>query len=418
MDIQVTAAWDFQTLAGLQMIEIRRKEDCVGCNACVQRCPKGCISMREDGQGFLYPEVNVVECINCGLCERVCPVINREEPGKPDGVYAAWNKDDGVRMSSSSGGVFHALASKVIEDGGVVFGAGFNGSWEAVHSSTETLGGISAFQGSKYVQSRIGDTYSEAGRFLREGRKVLFSGTPCQIAGLRRFLGKDYGERLVTVDVVCHGVPSPGIWKDYLSATADEEGVALEDIAGISFRDKRESWGDYGLAIRFRAGDREKERYSPMRCNPFMQGFLKDLYLRPSCYSCPAKGGRSHSDITLADFWGIRRHHPGLYSDKGVSLVLANTAQGSGMLGTIEVDRHAVSYEEAISGNPSVIRSAGKPAQYDKFWNEYGRHGLQALPPVLKSMRPTLQHRIKRRIKTAIKHIIGKKTVDRIKSHL
>lgn len=367
------------------MIEIRRKEDCVGCNACVQRCPKGCISMREDGQGFLYPEVNVVECIHCGQCVRVCPVINRDEPGEPEGVYAAWNKDDEVRMSSSSGGVFHALASKVIEDGGVVFGAGFNGSWEAVHSYTETLGGISAFLGSKYVQSRIGDTYSEAGRFLREGRKVLFSGTPCQIAGLRRFLGKDYGDRLVTVDVVCHGVPSPGIWKDYLSLVKQESsdnkapkqpkssahGAGSGEtytINRISFRDKREGWDRFGLSIHLSDKEgNEKDFFEPLTDNLFLRGFLKDLYLRPSCYSCPAKGGRSHSDITLADFWGISGHHPGLHSDKGVSLVLVNSRKGAEKLKASGVEMHSTTYQEALSGNLAIIRSAGKPGQYSRF---------------------------------------------------
>lgn len=189
------------------MIHIEDKSRCCGCAACMQRCPKLCITMSEDEEGFLYPKVDVSLCIDCGLCEKTCPVINQDEPHEPFAVYAAKNKDEKTRRESSSGGIFTMLAEQTIKSGGVVFGAKFNEQWEVEHGGVETIDDLAALRGSKYLQSRIGETYQEAERFLKEGREVLFSGTPCQIAGLKKYLRKDY-PALLTVDVICHGAPS------------------------------------------------------------------------------------------------------------------------------------------------------------------------------------------------------------------
>ena len=201
------------------MLQIKEKKDCCGCEACVQRCPQQCIAVREDSEGFLYPVVDEGRCTDCGLCERVCPGLQPGEPREPLKVYAAKNPDEKVRIQSSSGGIFSLLAEQVIRAGGVVFGARFDGRWEVVHDYTEAMEGLEAFRGSKYVQSRTGETYRLAETFLRAGRKVLFCGTPCQIAGLKLFLRKEY-ENLLTVDFICHGVPSPGIWRKYLQEIA------------------------------------------------------------------------------------------------------------------------------------------------------------------------------------------------------
>ncbi len=401
------------------MINIQRKEDCVGCNACVQRCPKQCISMSEDEQGFLYPHVDVSKCIECGLCEKVCPVINQYDAKTPEKVYAAWNTDDAVRLSSSSGGIFYALAKRIIEEGGVVFGARFNDKWEVIHAYSETLDGIKAFQGSKYVQSKIGQSYLNAERFLKSERKVLFSGTPCQIVGLKRFLRKDYEGLLLTVDVVCHGVPSPGIWKEYLNSITRPKGASknteshpypksvdgMSSIEDISFRDKRLGWEKYGIAIRYappKGGqnsesqsaiskrDNTAEIFESHREDLYMQGFLKDLYLRPSCYTCPAKCGKSHSDITLADFWGIRNHYPNLYSEKGVSLVLINSKLGTYCLNNMAFDAHQVSYEVALRGNRSIERSSVKPKICEPFWYHYKKEKLSAISWALLKLKPSL----------------------------
>lgn len=229
------------------MIEIRNKRDCCGCNACVQKCPQQCIGQSEDAEGFIYPQVDKARCVGCGLCEKVCPVINQNPKSKPLKVMAGRNGNEEIRMVSSSGGAFTLLAGEIIGRGGVVFGARFDENWNVVHSYTECTDGLAAFRGSKYVQSRIGETFSQAEKFLKQGREVLFTGTPCQIAGLRRFLGKEY-DNLLSMDIVCHGVPSPGVWKEYLKQTTQNLSP-IGRIVGINFRDKRTGWKEYSFSL-------------------------------------------------------------------------------------------------------------------------------------------------------------------------
>lgn len=320
------------------MIEIKEKGDCCGCNACVQRCPKSCITMQEDYEGFLYPIVNKEACVDCGICEQVCPVINQAEERTPLSVYAAKHKNEQIRLASSSGGAFTAIAEYILDNGGVVFGARFNKDWSVIHSYTETKDGLADFRGSKYVQSYIGESYKEAETFLKAGRKVLFSGTPCQISGLKRFLRKEY-KNLLTVDFVCHGVPSPGVWREYLKEETNRQYSKNKStlyqsdkiiktiyINNISFRNKRLGWKNYSLtftlSIPNKHGYQKTIFYSSSRYhNPFLKGFLRDLYLRPSCHYCVAKGFRSGSDLTIADFWSINKYIPQENDKKGYSLL-------------------------------------------------------------------------------------------------
>lgn len=206
------------------MISILDKKKCCGCSACAQRCPKHCIKMIEDSEGFLYPKVDGDTCIDCGLCERVCPIQNPGEDRVPLAVYAAKNPNEVIRRQSSSGGIFTILAEQIIDEGGVVFGAAFNDKWEVEHSYVENKEQLVKFRGSKYVQSKIGESYKDAKSFLKEGRRVLFSGTPCQIAALKKYLRKNY-ENLFTVDFICHGVPSPGVFRTYLQEEINIESV-------------------------------------------------------------------------------------------------------------------------------------------------------------------------------------------------
>ncbi|TWV64533.1 Coenzyme F420 hydrogenase/dehydrogenase, beta subunit C-terminal domain [Parabacteroides distasonis] len=320
------------------MVDIKEKNECCGCNACVQRCPESCITMREDNEGFSYPEVDREVCIDCGLCEKVCPVIHQGDKRKPLAVYAVKHKDDKIRLSSSSGGAFTALAESVIDEDGVVFWAKFDEDWSVFHDYTDTKEGLAAFRGSKYVQSRIGDSFKKAEYFLKAGRKVLFSGTPCQIAGLKRFLRKEY-DNLLTVDFICHGVPSPGVWREYLkeetarqcggkNSVLSHPNIKERDarIESISFRDKRLGWKKYSFALTLSVpiGHGVKNTVllsEPLNKNIFLRGFLTNLYLRPSCHACPAKSFKSGSDITISDFWGGQSIIPEWNDDKGISVM-------------------------------------------------------------------------------------------------
>jgi coenzyme F420-reducing hydrogenase beta subunit len=332
------------------LITITNKSDCCGCGACEQSCSQHCISLAPDNEGFLYPVIDEKLCIDCGICEKVCPVINQNEIREPLNVFAAKNRNEEIRMKSSSGGVFSLLAEQIINEGGVVFGARFNEQWDVVHSYTETIDGIEPFRGSKYVQSYIGDSFIKAESFLKQGRKVLFTGTPCQIAGLHNFLRKDY-DNLLTIDVICHGVPSPLVWKEYLKSIGNGNYPT-----NISFRDKSSGWKLFSVKYEFLTKTIVK-RFSK---DNYMRCFLKDIFLRPSCYDCPSKAGKSDSDITLGDFWGVQNYHPEIDDDKGVGVALIWTDKGKEFFEHIDADCTISNYAECIKDNPSLVSSAKK----------------------------------------------------------
>lgn len=404
------------------MIEIKEKHSCCGCGACVQACPKKCISMSADTEGFLYPQVDSAICIDCGLCEKVCPVINQEEPREPLAVYAAKNNNEKIRLKSSSGGIFTLLAEQIIADGGVVFGARFNEKWEVVHDYTETIEGLEPFRGSKYVQSVIGDNFINAKQFLTDGRKVLFSGTPCQIAGLKKFLRKEY-ENLLTVEVVCHGVPSPMVWRDYLDYKREKRAAGkntvssslneLPVITGISFRDKTNGWKKFGFKIIYAASkaaensvskssDNTNYEITPFNEDLFMKGFLKNLYLRPSCYHCAARQGKSGADISIADYWGVHQLHPNISDDAGVGLMLIYTTIGEQYYNMIisNTVSELSEYTKAIMSNKCIIKSVAEPVYRKEFWDEYEMCNIKAISPICS--------KIKLPISTRIKIMIGK----------
>ena len=220
------------------MIELNSKQNCTGCSACANICPRGCIRMTADEEGFLYPKVNEEMCMDCGLCENVCPMQHKPQQHELLAVYGAKNNDDAVRFTSSSGGMFTLFAEFVLKQGGVVVGAALDEQLAVHHVLVDSLADLPKLRGSKYVQSKIGKIYSEVRQILRAGRKVLFSGTPCQIAGLKRYLVKP-SENLLTVDVVCHGVPSPKVYQKHLRELAQEAG---EPVVQVKFRDKAKGW--------------------------------------------------------------------------------------------------------------------------------------------------------------------------------
>ena len=365
------------------MIQILDKSQCCGCTACVSICPKQCITMREDEEGFLYPVVDSSHCIDCNLCKKVCPELYPKEMREPLHVYAAKHKNEQVRLASSSGGIFTLLAEKIIDEGGVVFGVRFNNNWDVVHDYTETMEGLAVFRGSKYVQSYMGDCYLKAKSFLEQGRKVMFTGTPCQIAGLKNFLRKDY-DNLLTVDVVCHGVPSPKVWQVYLDEIARKGGknsvlshpiVEKTEINHIDFRSKSIGWKKFSFALTLSKATADGEKNTVLLSsifteNPYMNAFLSNLSLRPSCYDCPAKSGKSGSDITIADFWGIEDVLPEFDDDKGISLVLSYSEKGGRWLAGLDCECIEVDYRSAQRMNPLISSSVSKPINRAFFFRQ------------------------------------------------
>lgn len=382
------------------MISITDKHNCCGCEACVQVCPKHCISFLQDKEGFFYPEVDTSSCIQCGLCEKVCPVLTPYDARKPQEVLAAINPDSTVREQSSSGGVFTLLAEKVIGQGGVVFGVRFDDNWLAVFDHTESIEGLAAFRGSKYLQARVGNSYVQCKQYLDEGRQVLFSGTQCQIAGLRHFLGKPY-PNLLTVDFICHGVPSPKVWQRYLDEAVKAGRQAISDV---QFRDKRQGWKRFSLTLGYDDSTGAYTLTSPFAENPYMRAFLSNLILRPSCHACKAKGGRSHADLTIADFWGINHVNPEMDDDRGTSLVLVHTSKGQAALHACSFRSAQASYDEAVRYNPSALVSVAPHPRRDQFFMAFdSQPDLHSL--IVESLRPSMKIRVKRIVRHPLSFI-------------
>lgn len=378
------------------MISIIDKHYCCGCSACAQSCPKQCIKMCEDEEGFLYPKVDKAECIDCGLCEKVCPYLNSSDEKKPQSIEVAINPDMNIRLASSSGGIFSLLAEYIINTGGVVFGARFNSQWEVVHDYTDNIEGLAAFRGSKYVQSEVGNSYREAKRFLDEGRTVLFSGTPCQINALKRYLKKEYNN-LYMVDIVCHGVPSPKIWSDYLRYINPNG----EEIQAINMRDKSRSWSKYSYII-----DTEKTPlYDDFAANSeYLRMYINGFSVRPSCFNCPVKGGRSQSDITLADAWGIKEVFPEMDDEKGASVVCLNSEAGANLYGAISKESRPFPSAVFYKANPSFHTSAKESQYRTLFWNLYQEKGIAVNKDIKEKMKQPLYKRLVHKVLNLFKN--------------
>lgn len=413
------------------MIHITDKKNCCGCSACVQRCPKQCIRLEEDSEGFLYPQVDEETCIKCGLCEKVCPILNQADKLPVQEVLAVKNPDEEERMNSSSGGVFLPLAREVINKGGVVFGAVYDDSWEVHHVYAEKIEDVYPMMGSKYLQSKIENTYKEAERFLKQGREVMFVGSPCQIAGLRTFLRNKEYPNLLAVDFLCHGVPSPGVWRRYLAETYGGYGVkehgrlqatagkntvllsslnATSPIGDIKFRDKTESgWKKYRFVVCQKSAskaDQNSVLSSDIHYdNPFMRGFLSDIYLRPSCYACKCKNGVNHSDMTIADFWGINQIAPEFDDDKGVGLVLLNTKKGEEYFSRLPMDMMPSNLEKAHYYNGGFNEHTKAHPKRDQFFFLI-ENGKSIKAAVDICLRLPFKQRVVRVVKKIVKKIV------------
>lgn len=369
------------------MIELKNKSDCCGCTACESVCGHHAIQLKEDVEGFLYPHIDTALCINCRLCEKVCPIVKYDAIEDKTGCdtqrfFALSHKDDSVKEQSSSGATFHELAANVLNKDGVVYGAVFDACMNVVHCRICDKENIHLFYGSKYVQSDLRGVFRQVKSDLSCGKHVLFSGTPCQVEGLKLYLHREYG-KLLTVDVVCHGVPSPMLFRKYVKML---ECVYGKKVQHINMRDKKKGWKQrYHFRIKFEDGT---EIYDTRHGNMWNEMFFSENISRPSCHSCRFTNYCRPSDITIADFWGIEKRHPEYKGKGGVSLVMSNTPKGELAINGIlqNYDHMEVSKEETLqpclqhSVTPNPARTAYwkdvKTLSFDKLLKKYHRYAI------------------------------------------
>ena len=336
---------------------------CTGCTACASGCPRDAITMERDREGFAYPTVDLDKCVHCGRCTAVCPMLREREPKPLPAVFAAWNRDDSIRKDSTSGGAFTALADYVLEGGGVVFGAAFDGKQHLRHVACFRKEDLWRLRGAKYVQSDLGDTFRAVREALKT-RLVLFSGTPCQVDGLYRYLG-GRPENLITCDLVCHGVPSPGVWEDMARSIEQRKRKGLQ---AVRFRNKVTGWKDSHFTTVYDDGTVDT---APLFRTEYGRAFGRALFLRPSCYRCAYTNMNRPGDFTLGDFWGLRDDELPEQQEKGINLLMVNTPHGSHIFDQLPLARQAFPPERAIAGNPRLASPIAQPADRAAFFAAY-----------------------------------------------
>lgn len=337
------------------MINIEKREECMGCSACYNICPKNAIEMHEDSEGFKYPKINKEKCINCGLCEKICPMINKKKNDnfeKPN-IYAAWSGNQNTRLDSTSGGIFSELANQIFDEDGYVCGAIYNKEWKVEHLLTNSREELINIRSSKYLQSDINYIYREIKEKLSEGKKVLFCGSPCQVSALKNYLNKEY-DNLYTCDFICRGMNSPKIFKMYIS---NLERRYKSKVKKVKFKNKTYGWHNFSTKIEFENG---KKYIGSRYIDSFMVGYLKyTAFMRPACYECRFKGFPRIGDITLADFWGIENINKKLDNDMGTSMVLVNSSKGQELFNKVKdrVKCEQVNSEQVFNGNICTFKS-------------------------------------------------------------
>lgn len=356
------------------MIVIEKK-DCNGCGACHDICPNNCIEMQPDSEGFLYPVVIEENCISCRACERVCHVTQKKKDiSREPKSFIAWNRNDNTRAASTSGGIFSALADNIISKSGIVVGAAFDQSYHLRHTTANSRQSYFPMMGSKYLQSDMRGIYRQIKAYLNTGNSVLFTGTPCQVAGLHAFLNKKY-DRLFTCEVICHGVPSPGIYKDYLYYL---ESKMRSKVVAYQFRSKIHGWSKLTVCVKYANGNIKTYR---ARYCPYHTWFGKHLSLRPSCYQCSFRGINREADITIGDFWGIENYRSDIDRDKGVSVILANSEKGISFLNDIKEKLYLEEcpIDWVVGKNPCLIKDYPIPVQRETFFSDYRRMSMKEM---------------------------------------
>ena len=403
------------------MIDIKDKKDCCGCWACKNVCPVQCITMPEDEEGFRYPTVDKDKCINCHLCEKVCPIINKkEEPAKPQKAYVVQNKDPQVLRESTSGGAFSAIAKAVIRKGGIVFGAGFDTKGVVRHQAVEKEEDLRIFRNSKYVQSLVGDTYKQVKDSLKQGRLVLFSGTPCQLEGLIFYLREKHYDNLLLIDVVCRAVPSPLVLRKYEEMQQKKMNSEIDDI---KFRDKYHGYKYSSLSIRTKD---KQEYHEGIDTDPYLRAFFAASSIRPSCTQCKFRSRYRRTDMTLWDCFTIEHFSKELDNDKGATRILVHTQRGADLLNSLVDDLKIVEVnpEDAVDGVKEMLTSPQRNVNCKAFFQDI--HILEPEAFFTKYYPNTLRHRLEKQArllsnklgiykyaKKVVKAIIGKREIKR-----
>lgn len=364
-----------------KIILFSEKRDCCDCGACKNICSKDAIYMYLDEYGFEYPKIDIEKCISCGLCNKVCAFQNIEEINTPIETYVGVAKDESTILNSASGGIFAAIAQMYIQEGGVVFGASFDKEFNPIHIGIDNVKDLHKLQGSKYVQSSVGTTYREVKKILQGGRKVLYSGTPCQIAGLKGYLMKEYDD-LLTIDIICHGVPSAKFFKDYLSITEEKLKGKIKEF---KFRDKSIGWGLNGSIIYESNGVVKKKKIYGSESS-YYHYFLNSQCYRENCYYCKYACENRPGDITVGDYWGIESAHPELLGKdiinekKGVSVIVSNSLKGKREIDKCDRFNKFISdFSKARIKNQQLNKPSEKKLSYIRVMNEYKNGGYIAV---------------------------------------
>ncbi len=352
------------------MVEICEKQKCVGCGVCYNKCNKNAITMVENEEGFKYPVIDNEKCVDCGICTKICPINNDFEVKKSFEVFAVKNKDYESRLKSRSGGLFPLICNIAFNKNGVVYGAGFDNELNVKHIRIENIEDVDNLRGSKYVNSDINNCYTQAKMDLENGKFVVFSGTPCQIAGLRACLNYKEYENLVTVDLVCHGVPSHKIYKDYINFIKSKYNKMPNKFL---FRDKFYGWDTHIETFIFGKKRVSSELYRNL--------FYSDLALRNSCYNCKFTNTNRISDITLGDYWGVEVLYPKFNDNKGVSQILINTTKGKKVfekcldkMDYIRTEEEDINY--VLERQPCLRQPTAMPLGREEFWRKYNELGF------------------------------------------
>lgn len=380
-----------------RFLENHKQCDCCGCSACVEVCPKNCLSIGKNSDGIIIPTIsNKDACIECGLCSKVCPVENKYQTSYRNTYYGAYNDIPEDINNSSSGGIFPILARWVISQGGVVYGASLNEEHDLYHIKISEAKDIQKLQSSKYFQSEIRETYKICKNDLNDGRLVLFTGTPCQVQGLKLFLRKEY-ENLLTADVICHGVPSKKMFDAYVDFLEKKHGGKLIDI---NFRDKKRN--GWSITLRYTmeySNGKRKDYYLISKLSEYFMAFLSGSIARESCYSCQYSSMNRPGDITMGDFWGYQKKRTDLRHDKGLSLIIVNSSKGVEILSALknqgvcftEVDEDCVKASE----NKNLYYPTKRPSIRDVVYKELEENGFDFIAKRYFQKNFTIKNKIK-----------------------